>query len=725
MRSLISAVFALIAVLFSGCAQFLGGYSPEQAIHVAITNPFPSATVGTPSKVVTAVVQQNGGQAGVTWSLTVNGVNCSPTCGTLVPSPPPSLTAAYTPPAVVPQGAANTPTITATSVADTSKSASFTFSIRTLKGISVTLSGTFPFVFASDVAETITAEVENDNAGVQWTMTAAGGVPCTLACGTFLTAPAPSLEAIYTPPPNKSPAPYDTVTITATSVSDNSKSASFTFDIHEPVKFTYIFSLRGYDSAGMPLAMVGALVANPNGSITQGEMDINDAGNVTHIQPVQGKYETDTTFNGIIRAQLTIKNAVLPGTNINPTFRYVLRSNQIEGKIIELDGGGYLTAGTVQSQYGFDPSVPGGVYVFGLDSDAPVGRRTVENGAFEILGDSVQGVVDASQAGAAAPIANSPMTGIATPPDAFGRGTISFDIQGTTTQYAYYVVNGTRLNVYGSQLYLIQTGGGFDFGTVLAGTARGDGAYFDASTAPFGTSVVQMTGMDIPQGSNLPSTDVVIGAMTISQDNSVHLTFDSNDAGTVNTGATLTGTLSFYDPNTGRGVVSFPNGYTSGFVDTAVLYFFDTGEGFITDGDPTVNGGTRNKGFSGTLAQQHPAPFGLSGPLLALGGASSSPSIPNAEVALSADSASGTLSGVVCASSTEANPICDASIQGTFTTGDPATGHGTAMIPGGFFGNFTPNLLMPASVYYVVGNRLVLIGTQAGTPSGVLFVEPD
>lgn len=64
---------------------------------------------------------------GVTWALTANGTECSPACGTL--SPVDELSAQYTPPVAVPAPPNNTPTITATSITDPTKSDWDTFTI--------------------------------------------------------------------------------------------------------------------------------------------------------------------------------------------------------------------------------------------------------------------------------------------------------------------------------------------------------------------------------------------------------------------------------------------------------------------------------------------------------------------------------------------------------------------------------------------------------------------
>lgn len=97
------------------------------AISVTITHKFSSELVGGPPVNVKAVITNDFTNVGLSWALTP--VGCSPTCGTLTPAVAPSLSAVYTPPAAPPMGASASPTITATSVNDPSKSDTDSFTI--------------------------------------------------------------------------------------------------------------------------------------------------------------------------------------------------------------------------------------------------------------------------------------------------------------------------------------------------------------------------------------------------------------------------------------------------------------------------------------------------------------------------------------------------------------------------------------------------------------------
>jgi hypothetical protein len=93
-----------------------------QPISVSISNPFAQINAGAPGVTINAVVDNDIAGQGVTWSL-------EPTAQTGALSAQQPLSVIYTPPNNAPQPPNNMPTITATSVADPTKSDSFTFTI--------------------------------------------------------------------------------------------------------------------------------------------------------------------------------------------------------------------------------------------------------------------------------------------------------------------------------------------------------------------------------------------------------------------------------------------------------------------------------------------------------------------------------------------------------------------------------------------------------------------
>jgi hypothetical protein len=145
--------------------------------------------------------------AGVIWTATCGAA----ACGSFYPAE--SLSTNYTSPSVVPAGGAVT--ITATSLTDTTKSASATVAIAA--PIAVTLSPAPPASLTVGTTATLAATVASDpnNLGVNWTATCAS----VGACGSFNLSPAHTAsggQIAYTAPATV-PAGGGAVTITAAS----------------------------------------------------------------------------------------------------------------------------------------------------------------------------------------------------------------------------------------------------------------------------------------------------------------------------------------------------------------------------------------------------------------------------------------------------------------------------------------------------------------------------
>jgi hypothetical protein len=143
----------------------------------------------------------------VNWS--VSGIGCVGfSCGTV------SSAGLYTAPATVPTLAIAT--VTATSVADPTKSASATVVIQSASAINITISPTSAAVTTGAQQQFTATVTGTTNVAVTWTLSGAGctGVTCgTITATGLYTAP----KAVPTPP---------TVTVTATSVADPARSAT-------------------------------------------------------------------------------------------------------------------------------------------------------------------------------------------------------------------------------------------------------------------------------------------------------------------------------------------------------------------------------------------------------------------------------------------------------------------------------------------------------------------
>lgn len=739
MRSSLSRLIVLpLLVCLMSCA---GTVSRNLDLRVVIENVFPdnSIQVGSPAVTLIAVVTNDPRNEGVTWSLSTANVACSPACGTLVPMgrAGTTYTATYTPPKTAPLN--QQAVISATSVDDPVQNYSFIFTI--IPPTSVTITDKFSSIIAGSPGVVVNATVSNDSTdgGVNWTLTT-GGSNCSPACGTLVASAAPSFSALYTPPATVPAGADANPTITATSVANSSATDSFSFAIdtaNSLLSGSYVFLLRGYDSfSGQPMAMAGAVTADGKGDITSGELDFNNDGGVTHIpSPATGTYVIDDSFNGITRGTIEITSFTFPNSNIDLKFRFAISADQKRGHIIEFDGSGYLNSGMIQLQDSSATSTaPSGNFAFGLDSDAPLAGRTVAAGQLIFGANGITGgVIDQSKAGDPQPTysAQAVTSSSVASPDSNGRGRLTITVNGLTNDYAYYIIDSDHMR-------LIEIDQGLNYGTVQAGTAVLQHALTASSIQA--TSVLQLTGMDEPSGTDSPGPDVIIGVMNISAQNNFNLTFDSNDLGSVLTSHPAAGAITSFDPTTGRAVLSDPGGFESGFVDSAVIYLYDKGDGFAIDTDISTPNGTppdqaiTNNAFSGTLTLQTGAPFSaataLSGNLVAGFGASASSNIPNWDLGVALNSSNGPYSagGEFTSSASEGGNALNAQFSGSYELANTTLGHGAMTLPAAVFGDFVSGNTVTATFYLIAPNQFVLIQTSPETPpleSGVAFFDPQ
>ncbi len=206
--------FASITTL-SGCSGSSSMNPPPPVITVSVVADSTSVPAGGAAS-VTATVSQDSSNRGVTWK-----VSCSaPPCGTVSPVATASGNpAAYTAP-TVPPASDTTVTLTATSVADTSKS-----NVATITVPALTVSAT-PATAAvqAGVSLAINASVNNDlsGKGVSWSISPASGL------GTLTDA---TITGVTYNGPTTPPASDTSVTITATSLNDTTKSFAVTITV--------------------------------------------------------------------------------------------------------------------------------------------------------------------------------------------------------------------------------------------------------------------------------------------------------------------------------------------------------------------------------------------------------------------------------------------------------------------------------------------------------------
>jgi hypothetical protein len=272
--SLRFALYLCVAVLMAGCSG-----KGRSVISVAVTGAPSTVTAGGAPVTLTAMVSNDSTNAGVTWAVTGGGTYTSTT-----------TTLTYTPPPTVPTNA--TVVVTATSIADTSKSGSATFTI-TGATLTVTITNPITTIAPGAAAVTINATVANDGAtpGVGWNLYTTGTTTnCQPACGTITNATTTSV--LYTPPATVPGTP--TASLVATSNSNNAVSATDSFTIQATVVTTacqaapaprgnetalagvsIAFLVKGDDSSDEPIAYAGSVTFSTKGAtLSAGLLDV-------------------------------------------------------------------------------------------------------------------------------------------------------------------------------------------------------------------------------------------------------------------------------------------------------------------------------------------------------------------------------------------------------------------------------------------------------------------
>jgi hypothetical protein len=474
------------------------------AVAISITNKISAVPASGGMVVFFANVQNDSSGAATTWTLTANGTNCQPACGTLATGGPQNVP--YTPPASVPPAPNNRPTLMAISGADSTKSDTDTFTITAPVPIAVTINQVST-VLAGTGGVTFDANVQNDstNSGVNWTLTA-GGVSCSPACGTLSTPSGSNNTTVYLPPASVPPAPNNTARITATSVADNTKSGLDNFTITSAVANScsgapsghesllsghYAMLIQGFEGSGggNPILIGASFTANGGGGITGGEEDTNDtisAQNLTFDSTAgRSLYTVGADHRGCL--QLTTS----AGTTT--TFRFALsgiNSNVASrGRIIEFDdGSGIGSRGSgilrLQDANSFVRSALQGQYAFGVDGWFINGNRFAHLGVVGTFSSdgsgNLSGGDDTNINGLLSLDANDPpLQGTIQPVSpATGRATGGFDV----FNWAIYVINSSEFFVVG-----------MDTTETSAGRAVATGSSFTSSSLS-GNYIVHSSG---------------------------------------------------------------------------------------------------------------------------------------------------------------------------------------------------------------------------------------
>ena len=485
---------------------------------------------------------------GVTWS--VSGTGCSGSgCGTI------SSSGLYTAPSSVPTSV----TVTATSIADFTATASATVAI--VPPVSVTISPTAAIVAVGTQEAFQVSVTGTTNKAVTWSVSGSG---CSgSSCGTV------SSAGLYTAPASL-PSPA-TVIVKATSQAMATASASATVSLvgtnNSKLIGQYAFSFTGYDSNGSYLA-VGSFTADGHGGLTSGEEDINNFNGPATSLSIGGTYQVNSDNRGT----MTINSPA--GTF---TYKFALNSLGTKGRFISFDQSGVRGSGVIERQdpTAFDPSVFANGYVLGLSGEDYSGGRVAAlglifpDGSGFVSGSSM----DVNDAGSVEPTFPTFFGTYSVDPT--GRGTMTLIVPGLGSgvlDFAFYVVSA-------NEILLVATDPIFQNGFILSGPGRiQNGAPF-TSTSFNGPSIFTLTG------SNGAAPQDVVGQLQFSGGSNVAVTFDENSGGKITVGGLMTGA---YDLElNGRGTLNLDTATGS-----TIWYMYATGpnQGFLMDASTAAAG---------------------------------------------------------------------------------------------------------------------------------------
>ena len=559
----LGAALALSACSNNGNRAVTGSTGVDNGVAIATDNSVTELLENT-ALGVTASVPSDTSNAGVTWTLSAGVGSLSAPTGSSV---------TYVAPTQV-TGAA-TAVITATSIANP------------LLNAQVTL-----VVLGDPQLDQIVLFPGNLNLGYGVNLSIAGGSgPFTwaLSAGALPPGLALSTSALASDPITGIPTTLGTYTfsITITDSLSRTSTRSFTIQINPQnaceLLGQYVFAWTGFrsgKSGTSNAAHLGVLNIDGNGLVT-GETDFKAAFRTSPAQAVLNGSCANTTAD---TGQITLNTpnglyqynfAITP-----PDSSGIIHSARIQLVNAGSDSGSGLLQ--LQDATALGGGAPNGNFAFGLVGVATSGLHFGTAGRFSASGGTLSaGLVDSNLASGA--LINQAATGTIGAPDATGRGVMTLTTGGTTSNYAYYIINAAKMVIMGidsANSAPIQSG----FLSPQVGTL--DPNTFDA-TALGAPSIVSLWGS---QGDIDPYTVVAIGRLANGNPaaGQVDLTLQSSVQGLVSSDELYTAQTYSVNP-AGRGMLSV---YASAGLRSFVLYFDGIADGYLVEqGSPYGNAG--------------------------------------------------------------------------------------------------------------------------------------
>jgi len=522
--SCVCLLLVLVALL-GGCSTAMKLDPPNPPTGVTLTPSSAQAIDFRQSISLSASIANDTSNKGVAWAL--NGA------GSLSEETP--ISVIYNAPA---SGNAGTATVTATSAADSTKSASVT--INVMPPLTVTTTS----LPAGTQGTAYNQAVETSGG--------AGAVTLTVSSGSLATGLSMDSSGRITGTPT-GPSGTSSFTVKATdSSSAGAQSALQNLSIminasatacgsgHESfLNGQYAFSMQGFDTNGA-VTLGGMFDADGAGHIARavGVEDVNSSIGVQTNVSINGA-SSSYSVGGDNRGCMTI--ATSAGTSM---FRFALGviSSGVasKGRFIEFDNTGTLGSGVLEKQdpSAFSTSQLNGAYAFGADTTSTritsARNRFAMVGAFGASGSGSisNGELDANEngdinksGGLNYPMSGLPFTGSYSV-SSNGRGTMIFMVGSQTVNMSLYVVSATKMLFISVDL---QSSDPPFVGSAL----KQSGGPFSISSMS-GPSVLYVSGLcgSCGPGSTIAS-DLIAGIFTVPNSGSYSFNGDESKAGAI------------------------------------------------------------------------------------------------------------------------------------------------------------------------------------------------
>jgi hypothetical protein len=313
----------------------------------------------------------------------------------------------------------------------------------------------------------------------------------------------------------------------------------------------YAFGFRGYDTHSQPAAIVGSFVADGNGNITSGSVDLNDDGTLTSSTSVTGAYNVNVgNINGLITLKIGSGTLTFGYYQVSPTELLTTSADQT-GPTIPMVSGVVL-----QQAASFTNASFTGANVLQMTGSALQGPTTyIPDVTLGLLTSDGKGNVNASYDEFKASLtAQQTYTG-------------TYTVDATTGRTPIMVSSATK-----TVLYLVSNTKAFALG---ADTSTSSGLSEAQTGSPFTNASLKGNYL----GGTLPWPELNVVSLAAA-DGAGNVLFTSDTSGSKGLASNVTTTGTYSVDNTGRVVVT-----VSGDATPRIFYVVSPTKAILLSGD--------------------------------------------------------------------------------------------------------------------------------------------